>query len=112
MMNPWSRLQWVNKRIGNLHKEIIARERERTKLREIMAAELRGWPDYKVTRRESEVLTMLAGNPLLTNKEIANNLFITERTVKFHMSSLLKKFDATDRGQLMQISREQQGAIQ
>jgi len=112
-MNPWSRLQWVNKKLksieiqkARMRLETDKLYKERARLREIMAAELRGWPNYHVTRRESEVLTLLATNPLLTNKEIANSLFITERTAKFHLSSLLKKFDATNRGELAIISEK------
>lgn len=111
-MNPWSRLQWVNKRLKRIDKERVELNHERKKLRDIMVAELHGWPDYNVTRRESEVLAMMAGNPLWTNKEIANKLSISDRTVKFHISSLLKKFDATNRQELMMVSSKNQEAVQ
>jgi DNA-binding CsgD family transcriptional regulator len=38
------------------------------------------------------------------NKEIANELNISMRTVKFHVSSLLKKFNATSRKELLTIT--------
>lgn len=48
-----------------------------------------------LTQREIEVAhTVLEGK---SNKEIADQLFITERTVKSHVKSLLKKFGAKDR---------------
>jgi DNA-binding NarL/FixJ family response regulator len=48
-----------------------------------------------LTPRETEVLTLLAQGR--TNKEIARLLVITERTVKFHISSLLTKLGAGNR---------------
>ena len=49
----------------------------------------------KVSRREQEVLGgILHGR---TNKEIASKLNLSERTVKFHVSSLLAKFGVTGR---------------
>ncbi len=55
----------------------------------------------KVSRREREVLNGIFQN--LTNKEIAAKLSVAERTVKFHVSSLLAKFGVTDR---VALSRE------
>jgi two-component system nitrate/nitrite response regulator NarL len=48
-----------------------------------------------LTTREKDVLTgILEG---LSNKEIARNLKLTERTIKEHVGSLLKKLNAKDR---------------
>ena len=52
-----------------------------------------------VTLREREVLDALLEN--LANKEIANRLHISERTVKFHVSSLLEKFSVRRRADLI-----------
>jgi DNA-binding CsgD family transcriptional regulator len=53
----------------------------------------------KVTRREEEVLRgILRG---LANKEIAGTLNLSERTVKFHVSSLLSKFRVRGRMELV-----------
>jgi two-component system, NarL family, response regulator LiaR len=49
----------------------------------------------KLTGRETEVLRLLARGK--HNKEIAADLQITERTVKFHVSSILKKLHAGNR---------------
>jgi DNA-binding CsgD family transcriptional regulator len=49
----------------------------------------------KISRREKEVLDGVLQN--LANKEIANKLNLSERTVKFHVSSLLSKFHVSDR---------------
>ena len=48
-----------------------------------------------LTKREYEVLTLVAGG--LNNKEIANKLFISEKTVKNHVSNIFKKLEVNDR---------------
>ncbi len=50
-----------------------------------------------LTRREVEVLKLLARG--LFNKEIADTLSISEKTVKNHVSSIFKKINVSDRTQ-------------
>ena len=52
-------------------------------------------PLEALTPREVEVLEMLAAG--LGNKDIARDLAITEHTVKYHLSSLFGKLEATNR---------------
>ena len=49
----------------------------------------------EITSRETDVLRMLAHG--LVNKDIAARLGISEHTVKFHISSILDKLDASTR---------------
>jgi DNA-binding NarL/FixJ family response regulator len=59
----------------------------------------------ELTPRESEVLELLAqGKP---NKEIAAELVISERTVKFHISSILAKLGATNRTEAVTLALQQ-----
>jgi len=55
--------------------------------------------NVKLTRREKEVLDGILRS--LANKEIASELNLSERTVKFHVSSLLSKFKVHSRMELM-----------
>ena len=48
-----------------------------------------------LTEREREVLVLIAKG--LRNKEIADTLFISERTVKFHANALYQKLNVTSR---------------
>lgn len=54
----------------------------------------------KLTRREDEVLGGVVRS--LSNKEIGATLNLSERTVKFHVSSLLAKFRVRGRMELVQ----------
>ncbi|MEW6636557.1 MAG: response regulator transcription factor [Actinomycetota bacterium] len=55
-----------------------------------------------LTPREREVLALLAEG--LQNREIAARLFVTERTVKFHVSSILHKLEAHNRTEAVSIA--------
>ncbi|OZM56841.1 DNA-binding response regulator [Lottiidibacillus patelloidae] len=50
-----------------------------------------------LTKREKEVLAEIANGK--SNKEIADTLFITEKTVKTHVSNIFSKLDVADRTQ-------------
>jgi DNA-binding CsgD family transcriptional regulator len=68
---------------------------------ELLAAGRALGAGVKVSRREQEVLDCVLQG--CANKEIASKLNVAERTVKFHVSSLLAKFGVADR---VALSRE------
>jgi len=51
--------------------------------------------ENKLSEREKEVLDLIAKG--YSNKEIAKELFLSEKTVKNHVSSIFKKINVTDR---------------
>lgn len=65
-------------------------------------------PDSDLSGREREVLELIAKGK--SNKEIANNLRITEATVKCHVSTILARLDAADRTQAV-VTAVQRGLI-
>ncbi len=57
-----------------------------------------------ITPRELEILGLIAAG--LSNREIAERLFVTENTVKTHSSRLFDKLDAKRRTQAVQLGKE------
>lgn len=52
-----------------------------------------------LTNREAEVAVLTSKG--LSNKEIGNQLFVTEKTVKFHLMNIYKKMNLKSRAQLI-----------
>ncbi|HEU5227026.1 MAG TPA: response regulator transcription factor [Ktedonobacteraceae bacterium] len=58
----------------------------------------------ELTERELEVLRLLAQG--MPNKEIAAHLIISERTAKFHVSSIMGKLGATNRTEAVSLAAQ------
>jgi DNA-binding NarL/FixJ family response regulator len=56
---------------------------------------LGGDPEHKITRRESEILELIGVGH--DNRHIANELFISKETVRWHVRSLYSKIGVSDR---------------
>jgi len=75
------------------------------KAQHLLAAGASVHSQVRLTRREEEVLGGLMRS--LANKEIAATLNLSERTVKFHVSSLLAKFRVRGRMELVREATRQ-----
>jgi len=60
--------------------------------------------ELEISKREYEVLKAISLG--LSNKEIADKLFISESTIKTHVSNLLVKLNAKRRTQAIQIAKD------
>jgi len=60
--------------------------------------------ELTITKRELEILQLIANG--LSNREIAEQLFVSENTVKTHSSRLFDKLDARRRTQAVQRGKE------
>ena len=77
-------------------------------LSNVHARHLKADTATNLSRREQEVLDTLLEN--LANKEIADKLHISERTVKFHVSNLLSKFGVRRRTDLILLCYQRRSA--
>lgn len=59
--------------------------------------------ELEISKREYEVLQSISEG--LSNKEIASKLFVSESTIKTHVSSLLAKLNAKRRTQAILIAK-------
>ncbi|NQX48821.1 helix-turn-helix transcriptional regulator [Paenibacillus tritici] len=57
--------------------------------------------EWGISPREEEVLELIILGK--TNREIASTLFISEHTVKNHLSRIFHKMDVTDRSQIIAL---------
>jgi two-component system nitrate/nitrite response regulator NarL len=57
-----------------------------------------------LSEREHQILELVANG--LTNKEIADQLFLSEKTVKHYMTSILEKLQVRNRVEAALLARE------
>lgn len=71
-------------------------------------ADIKSRANSALTAREMSILLLVANG--LRNKEIASQLFISDRTVKFHVNSIFQKLGASSRTEAVK-NAVQQGLI-
>jgi len=84
-----------------INKKVLHKEKTTTQKIEHQKIEQLG-----ISNREYEVLCQIAIG--LSNKEIAQKLFVSESTIKTHVSNLFVKLNAKRRTQAIQIAKELQ----
>ena len=85
-------IRLVNKGYSQMGPGLLAKAIERDPISKVLPPELE-----QLTPREKEVLQLIARG--YNNKEIAAELYITERTVKNHVNSILRSLNLRDRTQ-------------
>ncbi|RKN78487.1 LuxR C-terminal-related transcriptional regulator [Ulvibacterium marinum] len=86
----------LQQQLTMLCKETKKHDRAEANVKELL------YPDLPLTNRELEVLGAIKKG--LTNGQIGEQLFITERTVKFHVTAILSKLNAKTRTEAVDIS--------
>jgi DNA-binding CsgD family transcriptional regulator len=93
---------WLGLKLTKAKETIVLKEvpvsAEPFQLNEAKLAEL------KITARELEILQLIATG--LSNREIADKLFVSENTVKTHSSRVFDKLGARRRTQAVQLGKE------
>ncbi|WP_420400280.1 LuxR C-terminal-related transcriptional regulator [Flagellimonas sp.] len=95
-------LKEVHQKLGDLHSNLSQLFRETEDLEDAdSSVPSFHYPDLPITKRELQVLHLIKEG--LTNKQIGEQLFITERTVKFHITAILSKLNANNRTEAVDI---------
>ena len=98
VLGIWLGLKLTKTKETVVVKEVLIPAQQSFTLNEMRLREL------GITRRELEILELIAGG--LSNREIAEKLFVSENTVKSHSSRLFDKLSAKRRTQAVQLGKE------
>jgi two-component system, NarL family, response regulator LiaR len=94
---------WLGLKLTRKEEVIVVREVEvQAPVRFVLNE--RKQEELGITKRELEILSLIAGG--LSNREIAEKLFVSENTVKTHSSRLFDKMNVKRRTQAVQIGKE------
>ena len=92
---------WLGLKLTKNKETVIVREVPAPQFFTLNETRLR---ELGITRRELEILELIANG--LSNREIAERLFVSENTVKTHSSRLFDKLSARRRTQAVQLGKE------
>jgi len=92
---------WLGLKLTKNKETVIIREVPTPQFFTLNETRLR---ELGITRRELEILELIANG--LSNREIAEKLFVSENTVKTHSSRLFDKLSARRRTQAVQMGKE------
>jgi DNA-binding NarL/FixJ family response regulator len=101
-LSPYTTIGELTKAIRAVHegemwieRKIVAKIIEQGAIGDAFIKKTEKPSSEQLSPREQDVLALLTEGH--TNKEIANKLFISEKTVKSHMNNIFKKFDVSGR---------------
>jgi len=91
------------KAIHNAHKgkPVLAPEATRMLIQSTQETSAR---DFNLTERELEVLALMSDG--LNNRQIAEQLFLSRSTIKFHVSSILGKMNVNSRTEAVSVAHQ------
>ncbi|MGX1931280.1 LuxR C-terminal-related transcriptional regulator [Flagellimonas sp. 2504JD4-2] len=99
--NDTDKIKETLKRVIDLQGHLKTLLKETERYEESATLKELNYPEMPLTKRELEVLTLIKKG--LTNEQIGKQLYITERTVKFHVTAILSKLHADNRTEAVDI---------
>lgn len=94
---------WLGLKLTGRQQKVVIRE-VAVPAGEPFIADERKREELGITRRELEILELIAQG--MSNREIAEKLFVSENTVKTHSSRVFDKLGAKRRTQAVQLGKE------
>jgi DNA-binding NarL/FixJ family response regulator len=95
---------WLGLRLTGPRRSVTAQDEPTPLTREPFLPDEKRRVDLGITPRELEVLVLIAEG--MSNREIAEKLFVSENTVKTHSSRVFDKLGAKRRTQAVQLGKE------
>jgi DNA-binding CsgD family transcriptional regulator len=96
---------WLGLKLTKTKEKIVVREvAVHTPAAKPFVLDDRKRKDLGITRRELDILELIAQG--MSNREIAEKLFVSENTVKTHSSRVFDKLGAKRRTQAVQLGKE------
>ena len=95
---------WLGLKLTRTRETVVVREVEVAVPAEPFTVDAGRMEQLGITKREHEILQLIAEG--LSNREIAERLFVSENTVKTHSSRLFDKLNARRRTQAVQLAKE------
>lgn len=97
----WDEWQETKQVIRDLETALGEKRKCEKELVRQMTEELHSHPGVTLTPRQHQMAEIIRqGHGLLSNKEMASMLNVTERTIKFHVSALLMLYSVQSRQEL------------
>jgi len=100
----WFGLKLTRKKEIIIERELIVEKEIRVPASAEFSLNQERLRELAITKRELEILELISHG--LSNREIAEKLFVSENTVKTHSSRLFDKLSAKRRTQAVQIGKE------
>ena len=100
----WLGLKLTRKKEIIIERELIVEKEIRVPASAEFSLNQERLRELAITKRELEILELISHG--LSNREIAEKLFVSENTVKTHSSRLFDKLSAKRRTQAVQIGKE------
>ena len=94
---------WLGLKLTKTHEKIVVKEVPVPAMNAFVPNEQKR-EDLGITRRELDVLELIAQG--MSNREIAEKLYVSENTVKTHSSRVFDKLGAQRRTQAVQLGKE------
>ena len=94
---------WLGLKLTGRQQRVVIREVP-APVREPFVPDQRKREELGITRRELEILELITKG--MSNREIAEKLFVSENTVKTHSSRVFDKLGAKRRTQAVQLGKE------
>jgi DNA-binding CsgD family transcriptional regulator len=94
---------WLGLKLTRTRETVVVREVP-VPMRAPFARDAGRQQQLGITPREMEILELIAGG--LSNREIAERIYVSENTVKTHAASVFEKLNAKRRTQAVQLAKE------